>query len=106
MLKKTLCSLTVAVTFTCFSHAQTLYAPGTVGSSTNSHVGIGTNNPQASLDVRGNLVLERNNNPYLFTGTGSSELNRYLLLLNSPSHASASGLKVGGILVSDSYALV
>src|SRR5439155_20192799 len=43
--------------------------------------------------------------PGLFTGTGNAELNRYLALLNSPTSPSASGLKAGGILVSDSYSL-
>ncbi|MBI3950695.1 MAG: hypothetical protein HY314_09605, partial [Acidobacteria bacterium] len=50
------------------------------------------------------LTLEAGGSPGLFTGTGSSELNRYLTLLNSPNLPSASGLKAGGILVSDSYA--
>ena len=68
------------------------------------NVGIGTTTPSAKLDVRGHLILEAGGNPLLWTGTGSSELNRYLELLNSPDHNSASGLKVGGILVSDSYA--
>jgi predicted DNA-binding protein (UPF0251 family) len=42
--------------------------------------------------------------PYLYTGTGNAELNRYLWLINSPDSQSASGLKVGGVLISDSYA--
>ena len=69
----------------------------------NGKVGIGTPSPEQKLDVRGNLVLESGGNAHLFTGTGASELNRYLQLLNSSNYQSASGLKAGGILVSDSY---
>ncbi|MEJ7655097.1 MAG: Ig-like domain-containing protein, partial [Chloroflexia bacterium] len=72
--------------------------------NTNSaNVGIGTTTPIQKLDVRGNLLLEANANPILYTGTGVAELNRYLHLLNSPGAQSASGLKVGGMLVSDAY---
>jgi hypothetical protein len=67
------------------------------------NVGIGTTTPQSMLDVRGSLTLEAGSSPGLFTGTGNTELNRYLALLNSPTSPSASGLKAGGILVSDSY---
>jgi len=67
------------------------------------NVGIGTTSPDQKLDVRGNLVLESGGSASLFTGTGASELNRYLWLLNSTNYQSASGLKAGGILVSDSY---
>ncbi|HEV2705339.1 MAG TPA: hypothetical protein VGV59_05415 [Pyrinomonadaceae bacterium] len=66
-------------------------------------VGIGTTAPAARLDVRGNVILEAGASPTLFTGTGAGELNRYLNLINSPGHTSASGLKVGGVLVSDDY---
>lgn len=68
------------------------------------NIGIGTTTPQTKLDVRGALTLEVWANPSIFTGTGDTELNRYLLLLNSNLKASASGLKAGGILVSDTYA--
>ena len=67
------------------------------------NVGIGTSIPTAKLDVRGSLTLEAGSSPGIFTGTGASELNRYLFLLNSPTAASASGLKAGGVLVADSY---
>jgi hypothetical protein len=67
------------------------------------NVGVGTNAPDAKLHVSGNLVLDNNENPRMYTGTGSSELNRYLFLLNSPNQSTASGLKAGGVLVSDSY---
>jgi hypothetical protein len=67
------------------------------------NVGIGTLTPRTRLEVRGSLTLEEGTSPVLFTGTGTSELNRYLLLANSPDSTSASGLKVGGVLVSDDY---
>jgi Chaperone of endosialidase len=69
----------------------------------NGNLGLGTPTPTSRLDVRGNLTLEAGTNPSLFTGTGTTELNRYLSLLNSPTSGSASGLKAGGILVADSY---
>ena len=71
--------------------------------SSGGNIGIGTSSPTSNLDIRGSLVLENGTNAHLYTGTGSSELNRYLLLLNSPSLGSASGLKTGGLLVADSY---
>jgi hypothetical protein len=67
------------------------------------NVGIGTTAPVTRLDVRGTLTLEAGGSPGLFTGTGNSELNRYLTLLNSTGYPSASGLKAGGILVADDY---
>ena len=67
------------------------------------NVGIGTATPTAKLDVRGSLTLEAGGSPAIYTGTGGVELNRYLVLLNSPSLSSASGLKAGGILIADSY---
>ena len=66
-------------------------------------VGLGTNSPTSMLDVRGNLTLEAGGSPGIFTGTGGAELNRYLTLINSPQLQSASGLKAGGVLVSDDY---
>jgi len=67
------------------------------------NVGIGTASPQSTLDVRGNIVSETGTNPIFYAGVGSSELNRYLLLLNSTGLHSASGLMAGGILIADSY---
>ena len=69
----------------------------------NGSVGIGTSSPSQKLHVTGNIILDPGTSPALYTGTGSSELNRFLALLNSPNLSSASGLKAGGILVSDSY---
>ncbi|MCH5718209.1 hypothetical protein [Niabella hibiscisoli] len=80
-------------------HAQTNSLP------TTGNVGIGTGSPATPLHVVGNMTLEGGyaGNASLYTGTGTQELNRYLLLLNSAQQPSASGLKAGGILVSDAY---
>lgn len=69
-------------------------------SNATGFVGVGTSTPESQLHINGQLLLE---SPYIFTGTGPTELNRYISLLNSPSAQSASGLKAGGVLVSDSY---
>ena len=67
------------------------------------NVGIGTTAPTTKLDVRGHLTLDVGASLTFYTGTGGTELNRYLQLINSSGHTSASGIKVGGILVSDQY---
>lgn len=67
------------------------------------NAGLGTTTPLARLDVRGNLILDAGADPHLFTGSTNAEQNRFLRLLNSPSVLSASGLKAGGILISDNY---
>ncbi|UBF27076.1 tail fiber domain-containing protein [Kovacikia minuta CCNUW1] len=69
----------------------------------NGNLGIGTASPTSKLDVRGNLTLEAGTSPTIFTGTGTTEQNRYLSIINSPSSPSASGLKAGGVLVADSF---
>jgi hypothetical protein len=56
-----------------------------------------------NVQILGNLTLEVGRNPELYTGTGSSDLGRYLFLLNSASLRTASGLKAGGVLVADNY---
>ncbi len=56
------------------------------------------------LTTLGHLTLAPNASPVLYTGMGSGELNRYLQLINTSQFPSASGLKAGGVLVSDSYA--
>ncbi len=66
-------------------------------------LGIGTSSPEMTLDVRGYMLFEAGGDPVLYTGTGSTELNRYFQLINSPANASASGLKAGGMLVADAY---
>lgn len=68
------------------------------------NVGIGTTTPTNKLDVRGNVTIDNGQNATIFTGVGTAELNRYLTLINSTGLSSASGLKAGGILVSDAYA--
>ncbi|MFC3197601.1 hypothetical protein ACFOET_08255 [Parapedobacter deserti] len=67
------------------------------------NVGIGTTSPTALLDIRGRIVIENGGDAAIFTGTANQELNRYLSLFNSEERSSASGLRAGGILVSDSY---
>jgi hypothetical protein len=72
--------------------------------NTSGHVGIGAT-PTERLHISGgNILLDNGSTPTLFTGTGTTELNRYLLLVNSSGLQSCSGLKAGGILVSDTYA--
>ena len=66
-------------------------------------VGIGTANPEAKLDIRGNILLEVGDDPIIYTGTGTVDLSRYLLLVNTPDRPTASGLKTGGLLVGDAY---
>lgn len=70
------------------------------------NVGIGTSSPKTTLDINGHLLLRGvpdKNGSALFTGEGDKELNKYLILINSPGLSSASGLKAGGVLVSDAY---
>lgn len=67
------------------------------------NVGIGTANPETRLHVAGGLMTLDGSLPAIYTGTGSGDLGRYLQVLNSWTNQSASGLKAGGILVSDSY---
>ncbi len=69
----------------------------------NGNVGVGTTSPAGKLDIRGELILDRGGHPYLYSGTGTSELNRYFEFLNSPSYGSAAGIKAGGLLISDTY---
>jgi hypothetical protein len=82
-----------------------LYAGGDarVSVTADGKVGIGTNSPSVALDVRGRLALDDGAEAIVYTAASGGEQGRHLELLNSPDHASASGLKAGGILVADDY---
>jgi hypothetical protein len=69
--------------------------------TTGSNIGIGTTNPEYALDVNSSDIrfgTTETGNVSFRIGTNST--HRYLQLLNS---GAASGLKVGGLLVSDTY---
>ncbi|MFC3198174.1 hypothetical protein ACFOET_11185 [Parapedobacter deserti] len=93
---------TVVLVFFCVSNVLCLGQGNTFPAS--GHVGIGTTLPTAPLDIRGRIVIDNDGDAAIFTGVSNQELNRYLTLINSVGRTSASGLKAGGILVSDSYA--
>lgn len=57
----------------------------------------------ANTTAQGLLTLDAGGDAAIFTGTGNSELNRYLAILNTAQFQSASGLKAGGILCSDNF---
>jgi hypothetical protein len=69
----------------------------------NGNIGIGTAAPEHKLHIAGDLLLDNGGAPTIYTGTGSTELNRYVQFVNSAGLLSSSGLKAGGILVSDTY---
>lgn len=79
--------------------SMTIDTTGNVGIG----IGLGANAPATKLDVRGHLTLDPGASPVIYTGTSGVEENRYLQLINSPAFSSASGLKVGGLLVADSF---
>ncbi len=69
-----------------------------------NNVGIGTTNPLAKLDIRGDLILEADDDPIIYTAAEGPEKNRYLHIVNAPwPWRSPSGLKAGGILVSENF---
>ncbi len=76
---------------------------GTSAYYNNGNVGIGAATPSAKLDVRGWMALDTGGDAVIFTGTAGSELNRFIQVLNSPNYWTASGVKAGGLLVSDDY---
>ena len=90
-------------TLTIASSGGAFSLNGTSAYYNGGNVGIGTSSPASALDVRGNLVLEAGGSPGIFTSALSGEQNRYLSIANSPATPTASGLKAGGILVSDDY---
>jgi hypothetical protein len=59
---------------------------------------------QFCIRAQGGIVVESFGNVSIYTGVGTTDAGRYVQLLNSPKAPSASGLKAGGVLVSDSYA--
>ncbi|MEJ1241746.1 hypothetical protein WBG78_26615 [Chryseolinea sp. T2] len=82
-----------------------LYAQNTLGltmSNTSGYVGLGTSSPASRLHISGAVVVD-DVAPTLFTGSGSSELSRYVHIKNSPQTSLTAGLKAGGLLISDEY---
>lgn len=67
------------------------------------NVGIGTTPSQRLHVTGGNILFDNGATPTLYTGTGTTELGRYLLISNSSGLATPSGFKAGGVLVADSY---
>ena len=58
------------------TNAQTFYVPGgTVGTSTNSNVGIGTNTPSEKLEIAGNILLTGTRPILIDRNTGSISIN-------------------------------
>lgn len=82
----------ITVLFTSFlihsSYSQTLFTPsGTIGSSENGNVGIGTSSPVSSLDVNGEIAIKygsafRVNVPDGNSGNWTSSSNRVIFKTN------------------------
>jgi len=96
-MKKALSLLFITICIN-ISYAQTNLFPQ------NGDVGIGTATPNTKLDLKGDLTIDGGEDSRIYTSNSPVELNKYLILLNSILNKSAAGLKVGGLLVSDSYA--
>jgi hypothetical protein len=74
----------------------------------NDNVGIGTADPKAKLHVSGgNVILEQpvGTNSDIFLSTASTDQNKFLRILNSPTSGAgfAAGIKTGGVLIADDY---
>ena len=70
----------------------------------NGRIGLGTTAPADKLHVAGgSIIVDNGGTPSIFTGTGSTELNRYLRLVNSTGLGTPSGLKAGGVLVANNF---
>lgn len=68
------------------------------------NIGIGITAPSARLHLSGgNLVIDNSTVPSIATGVGTTELSRYLRIINSPNLATPSGLKAGGVVVADDF---
>lgn len=65
-------------------------------------VGIGISTPEAALDVNGGGIVVRSRQIYAHP-TNTTDAGNYIGFYESPYHHAAAGIKVGGILVSDSY---
>jgi hypothetical protein len=94
------------ITITPNGNTLTIAAAGTGYSGItelNGNIGIGTESPVSTLDVRGRFTLDPGTNPVLYTAADGGEQNRFLQLINSPVYRSASGLMAGGVLVADNY---
>lgn len=76
----------------------------------NGSLGVGTQTPSDKLHVSGGNVhidggslLLNSSNSSVYLGNTSTDLNRYLLVVNSPQLQTPSGVKAGGVLVADVY---
>jgi len=73
--------------------------------NSNGYVGIGTSTPEQMMHVEGgNIVVNNGATPTIFTGSGAGEQNHYLQISNTSTTKTPSGLKAGGLLVSDDFA--
>lgn len=76
----------------------------------NGNIGIGTTSPAEKLQILGGnillggtLTLDNAATPSIATGTGASELGRYLRVINTTALATPAGLKAGGIAIADDF---
>jgi len=89
----------VGIGSTATTPTEQLHVGGNILSSGN--LGLGATPSQKLHISGGNVLIDNAGTPTIYTGTGASELNRYLLLMNSSGTSSTSGLKAGGVLVAD-----
>lgn len=84
-------------------NATAVFEPVLTVVSNTTNVGIGTTAPTAKLDVRGDIAMDAGRNPRLYTGTGALATHRYVEVIHTSDDYTASGVKAGGVLVSDTY---